>query len=131
MAALSLSALLVLGCAESGSDLAPVRGRVTLDGQPLAGARLRFQPETAGGSPSYGTTDQQGSYELGFKRGQPGAQIGWHVIRIESGSEAGESGKKGSARTLPARYNAQSELRREVKSDEENTIDFELESDPA
>jgi hypothetical protein len=33
------------------------------------------------------------------------------------------------ASVLPARYNSQSELREEVKSDEENRFDFELSSE--
>ena len=65
-----LTALLIVGCGKSGSELAPVSGRVTLDGQPIVGARLRFQPEASGGSPSYGSTDQDGRFVLGYKRGQ-------------------------------------------------------------
>jgi hypothetical protein len=115
-----------LGCNRSGSELAPVTGRVTLDGKPLAGARLRFQPEATGGSPSYGTADKDGRYELGYKRGMAGALLGWHVVRIEAGSTEGEGGAN-APRALPARYNEQTELRREVKAGE-NQIDFELES---
>ena len=124
----TLSALVLAGCAESGPDVAPVTGRVTLDGQPMVGARLMFQPEAVGGSPSYGTTDGEGRYTLGYKRGQPGAMPGWHSIRIEAG--AGQEGSEGKATpALPARYNAQSELRREVKADEDNTVDFDLTSE--
>jgi hypothetical protein len=98
----------------------PVRyASLTLDGQPIVGARLRFQPEAVGGSPSYGSTAPDGRYELGYKRGQKGALIGWHAVRIESGADL----------ALPARYNVQSELRREVKPDEENEFNFELTSD--
>ena len=114
---------MLVGCGRSGPELAPVSGRVTLDGQPLSGARLMFQPE-ATGSPSYGATDRDGLYELGYKRGVNGAMIGWHIVRIQLDSEA--SGPK----SLLSRYNSQSELRREVKPGENNVFDFQLTSEP-
>jgi hypothetical protein len=126
------SALLIAagGCGQSsGPELAPVAGRVTLDGQPLAGAQIMFQPEAAGGSPSYGATDQDGRYELGFKRGVTGAMIGWHSIRVDMSREvAGPDGKVVRPKPLPPRYNVKTELREEVKPGEENEIDFELTS---
>ncbi len=104
---------------------------MTLDGRPLYGARLMFQPEASGGSPSYGATDQDGRYELVFKRGQNGAMIGWHRVYIESAKELpGPDGKSVRSPPLPARYNSQSELRQEVKSDEENEFNFELTPTP-
>lgn len=121
-------AALLSGCGGSSAELAPVSGRVTLDGAPLAGARIRFQPEASGGSPSYGTADQDGHYELGFKRDQPGALIGWHSIRVERGGHA-DPAEKTKPAPLPARYNTASELREEVKSGEDNVIDLALTSD--
>lgn len=121
-------AILLVGCGKPGTDLSTVSGRVTLDGEPLAGARVRFQPEAAGGSPSYGSTDQEGRYELSFKRGQKGALIGWHTVRVEASVEPAEAEGKAASRPrqLPARYNDRSELREEVKADEDNEIDFAL-----
>jgi hypothetical protein len=124
---LVLSAVLLSGCGGSGPELAPVSGHVTLDDSPMAGARIKFQPEAGGGSPSYGTADQDGHYELGYKRGQSGALIGWHTVSIERGSDGGES--KSKPQPLPARYNTASELRKEVKAGEDNVIDFELTTD--
>ena len=50
---------LICGCGgESGPELATVEGYVFLDGQPLPDATVIFTPES--GSPSYGTTDQEG-----------------------------------------------------------------------
>jgi hypothetical protein len=118
------------GCGgASGPALAPVTGRVTLDGQPLRGAQIMFQPEATGGSPSYGATDQDGRYELGFKRGVKGAMIGNHSVRVDLSREvAGPEGKIIRPKPLPPRYNANTELRAEVKPDEDNEIDFELTS---
>jgi hypothetical protein len=128
LAWLMLLAALLSGCSGSGADVAPVSGRVTLDGAPLAGARIRFQPEASGGSPSYGSADSEGHYVLGYKRDQPGAIIGWHTIRIEPGA-ADDPENKSKPRALPARYNTASELREEVKAGEDNVIDFELTAD--
>jgi hypothetical protein len=118
-------AALLSGCGGSGPEVAPVSGRVTLDGTPLAGARIRFQPEAGGGSPSYGTADQDGHYVLGHKRGQPGALIGWQTVSIERGGHD-DSANKSKPQALPARYNTASELREEVKADEDNLIHFKL-----
>jgi hypothetical protein len=119
--------LLFSGCGTS-NDLASVTGRVTLDGQPTLGLRLRFQPEAPGGSPSYGSTDSDGQYVMNFKRGQSGALIGWHTVRIEWGPGANASNGKSQGQ-IPARYNKETELRREVKSGVQNVFDFDLKSE--
>jgi hypothetical protein len=124
---LVLSAVLLSGCGGSGPELAPVSGRVTLDGAPMAGARIRFQPEAGGGSPSFGTANQDGHYELGYKRGQSGALIGWHTVSIKRGAR--DDADKSKPQPLPARYNTASELREEVKAGEDNVFDFALTTD--
>jgi hypothetical protein len=125
---LMLLAALLSGCGGSKAEVAPVSGRVTLDGAPLAGARIRFQPEASGGSPSYGAADSDGQYVLGYKRGQPGALIGWHTVSIERGGHD-DSANKSKPKALPARYNTASDLRKEVKAGEDNVIHFELTTD--
>lgn len=122
---LTLLAGLLSGCGSSGADVAPVRGRVTLDGAPMAGARIRFQPEAGGGSPSYGAADADGNYVLGYNRNQSGALIGWHTISIERGGH-GDPENKAKPPALPARYNTASELREEVKAGEDNVLNLEL-----
>jgi hypothetical protein len=116
-------AVLAAGCGESGADLAPVSGRVTYDGKPLAGAQLMFQPEGIG-SPSYGSADPAGRYELGYKRGVKGAMLGRHLVRIQM--DPGASAPNGD-KSLPARYNVQTELRRDVVPGG-NVMDFDLTS---
>jgi hypothetical protein len=120
-----LLAAMLSGCSGSGPEVAPVSGRVTLDGAPLAGARIRFQPEASGGSPSYGSADTDGQYTLGYKRGKAGALIGWHTVSIERGGHD-NSENKSKPPALPARYNTASELRQEVKAGEDNVINFDL-----
>ncbi len=68
------------GCAKSGPDVAPVTGRITLDGQPLQYAIVTFQPD--GKSAASSGTDKDGNYELMYKRGVVGAPVGKNRVTI-------------------------------------------------
>jgi hypothetical protein len=111
--------VLIAGCAKSGPQIAPVHGRVTLEGQPLAGADIRFQPDGPE-RPSVGRTDSDGRYDLMFKRGQPGAVIGQHTVRIWVSPEV-----VNKPPIIAARFDTKSELRREVLSGD-NEFDFDV-----
>jgi hypothetical protein len=71
------------GCGE-GADFAPVEGKVTLAGKPLADAYLTFQPKT--GTPeqvSVGKTDSEGHFVLTqFGTDRPGALVGMHRVSM-------------------------------------------------
>ena len=123
------SALLAAaGCNSDAPEVAPVEGTVTLDGQPIEGAMVRFSP-VAGGRPSAGRTDSDGWYELVYSREMNGALPGEHVVRISTYVEGDpESGDEGVPERIPAKYNLDSELKREVKADD-NVIDFKLDSE--
>jgi hypothetical protein len=114
--------LIAAGCGKSGPEVAPVKGRVTLDGRPLSTVDIVFQPEN-GKPPATSRTDEEGNYELLYKRGQNGAPVGQHTVRI-----AFTSGVVKNPPSIPAKYNTASELKREVKSGS-NEIDFDLKSD--
>lgn len=114
---------LVVGCSKSGPDVAPVTGRITLDGQPINNTDVAFYPEEPGKSPSSARTDNDGHYELGYKRGVMGGMIGNNTVRISTSPEI----VKGPNR-FHENYNNKSELHREVKSGK-NVIDFDLKSD--
>jgi len=100
-----------------------VTGRITLDGQPLKNADIVFQPDDAK-SPSYGRTDADGRYELGYKRGVLGARVGQHTVQISVSRELVPN----PPRILP-RYNTESELRREVTAAEDNVFDFDVQAE--
>src|SRR5207245_8702286 len=91
--------LLAAGCGKSGPELAPVKGRVTLDGRPLEMVDIVFQPAN-GKPPSTSRTDEDGHYEMLYKRGFTGARIGEHTVRIEF-----TSGIVAKPPNIPARYN--------------------------
>jgi hypothetical protein len=113
---------LTLGCGKGGPQVVPVTGRATLDGRPLELADVTFQPEGAQ-RPSIGRTDADGRYTLGYKRGQPGAIVGQHTVRIYVSQELVANPPR-----IPARYDTQSELRADVKPGEENVFNFDLET---
>jgi hypothetical protein len=114
--------LSLAGCNKSNQNLAPVSGRVTLDGKPQASTKVIFQPDGEK-SPSMGRTDNDGRYQLGYKRGVEGGMVGWNTVRIETATAVTHG-----PQLIPARYNDQSELRREVKPGK-NTFDFELKTE--
>jgi hypothetical protein len=113
----------LVGCGKGGAELAPVSGRVTLDGRPLENARVAFQPDDAK-RPSYGDTDSEGRYRLAYRRGEEGALVGNHTVLITVSPEIVRNPPH-----IPSRYNRESTLREEVKSGENNEFNFDLKSD--
>jgi len=87
-----VSFLLPCGCGGPDYELAPVSGRVTLNGKPLADIQVSFQPSHAGksapGPGSFGTTDADGRYSLKTVTEPPvqGAVVGRHVVTFRARS---------------------------------------------
>ncbi len=106
-------------------ERAEVSGTVILNGEPLAGAKVEFQPRE--GPPSYGTTDQNGRYELMFTSDDKGAVVGTHTVRITTASKPvdPETKRIDDAKLVPPRYGVESELSVEVLPGK-NTFDFDL-----
>jgi hypothetical protein len=131
--------VLALGCG-GRLRMAPVSGVVHLDGQPLAGAHVNFQPIGARdrdpGPGSYGKTDGQGRYTLRLVQPDlPGAVVGEHRVSISlrGGEEATRSPDGGVQLVkdrVPARYNTQTTLRFEVPSGGSEEANFDLSSHP-
>jgi hypothetical protein len=123
-----VAALLIGGCG-GRSDLGEVSGTVTLEGEPLANARIVFQPQSQG-SASFGMTDEQGKYTLQYSDEDMGAAIGTHTVSISTfvvpDPDADEPAEAREER-VPAKYNVDSELTAEVTAGS-NTINFELEA---
>jgi hypothetical protein len=107
LAAFVLGVLATAGCSKSPFDLAPVAGKVTIDGQPFAEGKVMFAPIAAGksreaGRPAFGKLGADGSFTLGTYAPDDGAVVGEHwvtVIRIKPESETPE--ESGSA-AVPA-----------------------------
>ena len=98
-------------------ELGQVKGKVTMDGAPLADASVTFLPEKVRASSAM--TDSDGNYELIYIRDEKGAAIGKHQVVV--------SKLKNEKETIPAEYNSESELTGEVKAGS-NEINFDLKS---
>lgn len=129
VAMLSTFAFLSLGGCGGRSDIGRVSGTITLEGQPLANARVIFQPQAAG-SASYGVTDAEGHYTLQYNADTEGAMIGRHTVSVSTfmaGDPDADPPGQISEERIPAKYNATSELMAEVTAGD-NSIDFALEA---
>jgi hypothetical protein len=112
--------------------MAAVTGRVTLDGQPLENAFVEFVPSGETGSTSSGRTNAAGEYELMSTRDTSGAYLGPHRVRITTREVTVDQQQREVwlPEKVPARYNSQTELKRDVQSGE-NRFDFDLQSEGA
>jgi hypothetical protein len=140
MAVVVLSSLLSAGCGKRGPAMAPVEGRVTLDGLPLADATVYFQPMqspdssvTTGelGPASFGKTDADGRYSLRTVDGDvQGAMVTAHVVTITDAPQGkvdptSDEGVQSTSK-IPTRYWVDSELRFTVKAEGDKNADFPL-----
>lgn len=96
-AAAFVALALAAGCGQGGPATAPVVGTVTLDGRPLAGALVLFQPSQ--GVPARGITDDDGGFSLTTFASGDGALVGPHRVAVSkftiSGVQADASGVSG------------------------------------
>jgi hypothetical protein len=126
--------LLMAGC---GPAIAPVSGKVTLDGKPLGNATVTFMPDSDAKNPGPGSqakTDAEGKYTLQLLTGERGAILGKHVVSITA-YEGDDGSVPSSAPTsvfrkaiLDEKYNSKSELRFEVLPGGSTSADFKLEN---
>lgn len=74
------SVVVLAGCG-GGLGPVPVAGTVTLDGEPVAGAKVTFIP-AGPGIPATGTTDATGRYELRIGSGRTGVPLGRYGVTV-------------------------------------------------
>jgi hypothetical protein len=122
---IGLTALLVApGCNQSGYELAPVRGTVTVDGKPLRQGKVMFAPVAQGndinpGRPAFGMLRQGGAYILTTYADNDGAVVGKHWVTIINSAEDLPRGVPEFARvTAPGQ--------RVVEAGKDNRIDINL-----
>jgi hypothetical protein len=132
---LAASALILLsGCSSKPYELAPVSGVVTLDGKPVPGTVVNFQPMAENGkTPGPGSTgrcDETGHYVLQTIRDEPGAAAGTHRVRIYSYSPESpvsqDSDSGPPKEQFPNRYNYGSQLTLVVAPEGTDSADFIL-----
>lgn len=135
---LAACSLASAGCGEA-YQVAPVSGTVTLDGKPLPGVVVTFQPaieqnQRAIGPASSATTGPDGRYTLHLVTvdRKPGAVVGKHTVRImkprPSSEEIEAKGVAGSAfeDPVPAKY--QKGVDAEVPAEGTEKADFAMNS---
>jgi hypothetical protein len=84
---LLLAAVSMVGCSKSPFDLAPVYGKVTIDGKPVSTGRVMFAPIAKGesrevGKPAFGTLQADGTFTLTTFEEGDGAVVGEHWVTI-------------------------------------------------
>jgi hypothetical protein len=131
-----MSLLIALqGCGGGGVQFAPVSGKVTMDGKPLAKVSVVFIPlpkpgSDVAGDTAGGVTDENGQYTLktSTRDGmRDGAQVGKHKVSISLTETRGEGDRSVTRQLLPKKYNDYTELTADVSSGS-NQKDFDLKS---
>jgi hypothetical protein len=131
--AIGMIALGVAGC-QTAAGLAPVSGKITLDGKPLANAHIVFQPATSSNAPSvggsYAFTNEKGEYTLRtFEGDHAGAALGTHKVQINLKIDTEKDpASRTRPKLLPTRYNVLSELTFDVKRGGTTAANFNLTS---
>jgi hypothetical protein len=128
---------LVWGCGGDAHPLAPVAGRITLDGEPLAEASVGFEPIRVGdaasaGPGAYGSTDADGRFRLETPDRRAGATVGKNRVWVRT--LRAERGRGGDAmltaqERIPTRYNSKTKLTFDVPAEGTDAADFALVSD--
>lgn len=88
------STVFLAGCSgKKVPQLTAVRGTVTLDGEPLAGATVTFAQQDGGGRSASAVTSDSGEYQLRYLPGYSGAIPGEYNVTIRK-TVVAETGKK-------------------------------------
>jgi hypothetical protein len=132
--------LTLAGCKKEAFKVAPVSGRVTLDGKPLSKATVTFVPLATKeninpGPTALGLTDDDGRYTLGIRPDYPGTVVGKCRIYISTvltdpATDERDGGPplKRPRDRVPERYNQRTELTFDVPAGGTDQANFELES---
>lgn len=122
------------GCGDA-TPVAPVAGRVTVNGQPQANAAVTFAPVGSGGNPepgpsSVGTTDADGRYVLALiGQNGTGAVVGKHRVQVAIRQERDVDDDRPllkAVKQLPAKYNGATELTFDVPPGGTADANFDL-----
>ncbi len=135
--ALGLALFVLAGCGgPSGPARGAVEGKVTLDGAEIDEGAITFRPTGATQGPASGGPIKKGRYRLSTAEGPV---VGRHRVEITAPAKSGRKvqapmGNPGEmtdeiVEKVPARYNTQSTLERDIKAGD-NNLDFELTTRP-
>jgi|EndMetStandDraft_5_1072996.scaffolds.fasta_scaffold81103_2 hypothetical protein len=140
VAAAMVLGIAICGCGGGPPDAQPriaVSGTITLDGQPLNNAVIRFVPLAEVKGPKASVAVTAGRFDL---PAYAGPVAGPHRVEIESTDHGGiepddetalaevAAGKRKPSKTakIPAIYNSRSTLERTIQADSPNQFEFTL-----
>lgn len=118
-----VTTVLITGC---GSELNKVTGKVTLDGKPVQGLEVRFEPvDPNNGTTAMGYTKADGTYELHYPGdNNDGAPPGEFTVHISGAETDGE----GPPVRVAKKYNSKSTLTATVEDGGDNVFNFDVTS---
>jgi hypothetical protein len=105
-----------------GKSLTKTEGVVTLDGQPLSGAMVLFNPEAPDGSPAHATSESDGTFHLKTDEAE-GAAPGSYRVTVLNASKL-----KRTANTLPNVYSSKDTTPLQFTGPHDGPITLELKS---
>jgi len=122
------------GCGQAGPARAPIQGKITVGGKPLAAGRILFTPVTPTKGPAASARITAGEYKLDKA---DGPIVGQNRVAVEGDLNLGfaiddeaafakRGGKPLPPNPIPPAFNSQSTLTAEVKSGETNTFDVAI-----
>jgi len=122
------------GCGERSRRL-PVEGVVTFDGQRIAKGQISFIPASGTDGPTAGSIISDGRYSVAAEKGLVAGRYRVEITAMRPTSRKTQTmnAVTGAMETteayesyIPPRYNSESELTADVKSDGANQFDFSL-----
>ncbi len=129
--AAALAALVGSGCSHSGPQRAAVRGKVVVDGQPMAEGSISFLPTEGATGPSAGGIIRDGEYRI---PAASGPVVGRSRVEIRGFRQTGKTvrdvwkpGQNVAERViaLGPEFNDRSTLTRDIQAGD-NQLDFDL-----
>jgi hypothetical protein len=125
-----IALILIVGCGPKRPSMAPVKGKVLLNGQPMIAGSVGTVPSAGRGA--HGDIKSDGTFELHTYSAGDGALLGKHKVAVVAyDASAGKTPESEYGKLIvPKRYAnyETSRLTIEVSADEANTPTLELTS---
>lgn len=111
------------GTPDDAPDLFQVTGNVTLDGNPLENGEILMMPASGSGRPDAGRIEN-GKFTLKCTAGPKRVEI----TATKEVPAADPGGIPDYISIIPSRYNDETELTANIEANDENSVDFPLDS---
>lgn len=127
----AVAAALIAGCSKSPYELAPVEGRVTIDGAPMPIGKVMFAPTAKEGNlnpgkPAFGAIQPDGSFKLSTYDDGDGAVVGVHWVTIYRGDGITPTGS--TAKPIPVFDRFTVPQTKTVVAGQDNRVEIQLTS---